>query len=327
MKLGAKSRADIDAIRSKVEAAYMEMGHVYAEIQQIPNTNDMVRFASSLKQPSPYAMPPITSLDLLRTLDVDPTPQTRDLEFVLKQASRMSAEDQGRSRWLTRTPQFQAWMCTPAHSLFLADGAMRLERISPMSVLTGTLATSLIEVPSVVTVYFFCGRNLDEDAGDELSGPNGMLRSLITQLILFFTPPSPSLSSMKSPDFLCDFYNQTLPVLCEVFRLLVEQLPPWTKLYCLLDGISLYEQGHWVTDLRFIVGMFEDMIKQPGGPVVKVLMTSANRSTEVRDLVDIESQYVSLAAGNIDYVPLVPHSVFTAIPIAINNPRYEVRET
>lgn len=137
----------------------------------------------------------ITQFDLLRILDVDPMVASQDLVFALQQAHRMDSPSRGRAMWLMKTPQLQMWLGDTQRSLLLADGALPVERISPMSVLAGTLAVSLLELPPsdaaapVVVLHFFCGQHLDPDADDGLTGTNGLLRSLITQLLLWFTPP------------------------------------------------------------------------------------------------------------------------------------------
>jgi hypothetical protein len=264
------------------------------------------------REPSPSARPSVSVLDLMRILDVDHHHWSEDLGFVLKQTVRMSFENQGRARALMRMPRFQYWMNGSRHSLLLVDGAMAPARVSPMSILTATLAVSMLHVPSVFVIYFFCGKNLDTNAEDELSGPRGMLRSLVIQLMLQITP-SPDLSKMNSHEFLHELHHRHVPALCEVFRLLIEQLSPLTTLYCLIDGVSWYEQEHWVHELRFLVGLFRHCMVRPSGPYLKLLMTSPNRSAAVRDLINMEWEYVSLAGAAIDFMPLVSPDIMTAM--------------
>lgn len=272
------------------------------------------------RQPSPTfpaLQPTLSRFDLLRILNVPPGIATEDLRFVLRQASRMDAITQGRARWLMKTELFRHWLGVPESSLLLADGMTSLERISPMSILVGTILLSFLDVGfnPTITIHFFCGRHLDTDDEDGLSGPNGMIRSLITQLLLWFNEPLPNLSKISShPDLLRDCYDCTLPALCEVFRQLVEQLPNGVTLFCLIDGISWYEQDQWLGDLRYIVGLFQNMALQPAIAAIKVLMTSPNRSRETREMMDLNSQYVSLSAGNVDLTPLVTGSVVAAMP-------------
>ncbi|KAI3318860.1 hypothetical protein HD806DRAFT_511178 [Xylariaceae sp. AK1471] len=278
---------------------------------QLSAQNRQIEYERS-REPSPVARPSISVLDLMRILDIDHHQWVEDLGFVLKQTARMSSENQGRARSLMRTRNFQNWMNGSRHSLLLVDGAMTLERVSPMSILTATLAVSMLQVPSVTAIYFFCGKNLDANAEDELSGPRGMLRSLITQLMMQITP-SPNLSRINSHEFLHELYSRHFPTLCEVLRLLIEQLSPLTTLYCLIDGVSWYEQEHWVHELRFLLGLFRHLMSRPSGPYLKLLMTSSNRSTEVRDLINMEWEYVSLAGTTIDSMPLVSPDIIAAI--------------
>ncbi|KAI0112504.1 hypothetical protein GGR51DRAFT_43890 [Nemania sp. FL0031] len=278
---------------------------------QLTAQNKHIEYQRS-RQPSPIGGPSLSVFDLLRILDVDHRHATDDLSFVLKQAARMSSEEKGRARWLMRTPNFHHWMKVPQHSLLLVDGAMMPERVSPMSVLTATLVASLLQTPASIAIYFFCGKNLDVDAEDELGGPSGMLRSLITQLMLQINP-SPNLSGINSHEFLHDCYRRHFPALCEVLRLLVEQIPPQTTLYCFLDGVSWYEREHWVGELLFFVGLFKDLMSRLTGPYLKLLMTSSNRSSETRGVVSAEWEYVSLAAASIDPMPLVSPSIIAAM--------------
>ncbi|KAI1324565.1 hypothetical protein F5Y16DRAFT_411940 [Xylariaceae sp. FL0255] len=252
------------------------------------------------RQSSPLAGPLLSALDLMQIINVDPTLPNEDLGFSIKQSFRMTPEEQGRARWLMKTQLFQAWTNAARHSI---------------SVLISVLATSLIQVPGTVVIHFFCGKHLDQEDG--ISGPQGLLRSLITQLLLQFLPPQPNLSGINSHEFLRDCYQLKFPALCEVFWLLFEQLPASSTVYCLIDGVAYYEQWQWIDQLRFLVGFFRHIMstKQLSmeGPYLKVLLASSVKSTEMRDLFDMEREYVSLAAGRIDYFPLVPPEIIAAI--------------
>ncbi|KAH9897443.1 hypothetical protein F4778DRAFT_235282 [Xylariomycetidae sp. FL2044] len=266
------------------------------------------------RQASPIPAPIVEPFDLLQIMEVDPNSSTEELRLILRQSNRMSEDDKGRARWLMKTPQFHTWVNSPSDSLLQADGSMGLQKISPMSVLTGTLAISFAELPSTVTVFFFCGNNLEDSASpDSTSGPRGMLRSLITQLLVWFRPPLPNLGGVDSHQFVHDLHARAFPALCEVFRILVEQIPTGTRFCCLIDGVSWYEQDRWVDDMRFFVGMFRDMMNRPRGPVKTMLLTSPHSSAGLRDMVDLDREYVSLAPGNIDYTPLMSHAARAAM--------------
>ncbi|KAI0544510.1 hypothetical protein F4679DRAFT_35496 [Xylaria curta] len=380
MRLDAKERSEIAAIRADSKATEFGVGLVYSDIQQLPTRSDFDNFArgfeqsivqrlrdevreelrtsldeffrnqtkgdfaaeaktnvlrmveenaalrnqasqlaaqtrkiewESSRQPSPIAGPSVSTLDLMRILDIDHHQPTEDLQFVLKQAFRMSSDDQGRARWLIRTPKFHNWMSVSRHALLLVDGATPLEKISPMSVLTGTLFVNLLHAPGTTVIYFFCGKNLDTSVDNEFCGPQAMLRSLITQLILRISP-MPNLNGINSHEFLHDCYKHHFPALCEVLKLLIEQLPPHITLYCLLDGVSWYEQEAWVDKMRFFIGMFRHLMARENGPILKLFMTS-NKYSEMADLLYSECEHVSLAAASIDSLPLVSSSIVAAM--------------
>ncbi|KAI1746835.1 hypothetical protein F4782DRAFT_523124 [Xylaria castorea] len=381
MRLDAKERSEIAAIRAESKTTQFGVGLIYSNMQQLPTRSDFDHFARGFeqsivqrlrdefreelqsglddflrnqtkgdlaaeaktivfrmveenaalrsqtaqlaaqsrriewersRQPSPIAGPSVSTLDLMRILDIDHHQPTKDLQFVLKQAVRMSPDNQGRARWLMRTPNFQNWMSVPKHALLLVDGAMLLERVSPMSILTATLIVNLLYAPATMVIYFFCGKNLDASADDELSGPHGMLRSLIIQLILR-TSPMLNLSGINSHEFLRDCYKHHFPALCEILKLLIEQLTPHTTLYCLLDGVSWYEQEAWADKMRFFIGLFRHLMARADGPTLKLFMTCSNRCSEIGDLLSPEWEYVSLAAASIDSLPLVSPSIVAAM--------------
>ncbi|KAI1859603.1 uncharacterized protein JN550_011911 [Neoarthrinium moseri] len=190
------------------------------------------------RKSSPRPLPWVSSFELLRILDVDPTSFTEDLGFIVRQESRMSGHDKARARSLLKTTSFQSWFKTLQSSLLLVDGTLRVDKISAISVLAGTLSLSLLDQPNTQVLHFFCGSHLDSQAEDGLTGPHGMLRSLVVQLLLSFKAPLPDLSEIDSQEFLHDVYDCTLPALCELFRLLVGQVPSGIIVFCLIDGIS-----------------------------------------------------------------------------------------
>lgn len=266
----------------------------------------------SSRQPSPAPIPLVTRYDLLGVLKVEHRTISSQLMFVLQQAGLFDLPTQSRARWLLKTAPFQNWMASPQSCLLLVDGAMEgLAKVSPISVLVGTIATSLFGLNNAVTLHFFCGQNLEPDTDAEwLQGPNQMLRHLIVQLLLWFPAPMPDLSAIDSPQFLRDLYHCDLSALCEVFQILFRQLPPSHTLFCLIDGVSWYEREPWLRDLRFLVSMFQFMVgAATSSPAIKILMTSPNRSTAISGDVNRDSQYVSLHTGNMEYMPLASSSV------------------
>ena len=271
-----------------------------------------IEFSRS-RQPSPQPITALSELELMQILDVDPQSWTDDLSSVLRQASRMDTDSKARARWLMKTQHFQTWLGASHSVLLLAAGSLRLEKVSPMSVLASTIAVSLLDLPNTVVLHFFCGLHLDVDAEDHLSGPHGMLRSLIAQLVLALQEPRPNLNVINTFEFLQDCRNRTLPALCEVFRLLVGQTPQGVGVFVLIDGVSWYEQTHWAADLNFIVGLFKELVVPRDGPLFKILLTSPNRTSGLQQLVDPGSEYISLSPGNMDYTPLISHSMMESM--------------
>lgn len=297
-----------DAAEAKTSflALYRELQglrEAYSQLQVLYSQNYPLQLENGFsRHPPQIPRSSLSPVELLRTLNVQPASIMDDLKFVLKQGGRASSESQGRARWLFKTQLFQYWLSTTQSSLLLVDGSMGVEKTPPLSVLVGSIAVGQLEIDSAITIHFFCGQHLDPDSSDGLSGPIGMLRSLTTQLLLSLKAPLPDLlvHSAGSSQLLSDIQAHTLPALCELFRILVDQIPRGFTLFCLLDGISWYEQDWWLDELRYTIGMLESIIQgpiQPPSGSVKVLLTSPNRSIRIRDMVDLGSQYVCLAPG------------------------------
>ena len=121
------------------------------------------------------------------------------------------------------------------------DGAARQ---SPLSYVCTKLIDSICawtdgmrpKYPSILAQAFFCGQHMELD--DPESGPCGMMRSLLSQLILsykaFNLPSLEALSSLNSDD---------VQELTGAYSLLIEKLPRRCFVFCIIDGISVYEDS------------------------------------------------------------------------------------
>ncbi|KAI0446845.1 hypothetical protein F4803DRAFT_501323 [Xylaria telfairii] len=228
----------------------------------------------------------ITPMQLLGVIGVSLNTAWRDLDKVVQQAIHFDAESQGKAQWLLKTREFSDWMQGRQSSILLADGATTgpIQLVSPMSSLCAALASGLADDNcGTITVSFFAGLHVGTDATNrDLDGPEGMMRSLIVQLLSssLFRPDL----GFLTPEDLQVYRHHDLKSLCDLFVRLVQQLPSGTDVFCIIDGISWYEQAPWLAGLRFVTGMFEYLMGQldpRDTAILKILMTSHGRSTEV----------------------------------------------
>jgi len=248
---------------------------------------------------------------LLGAIGVPVETRWRDLDFVARQCIHFDAESQGKAQWLIKTPDFSAWMRDRQSSILLADGATtgHILLVSPMSGLCGALASEFSdEDGGTITLVFFAGLHVGTDRKDRnLDGPQGLMRSLVAQL-LGSSLSSPNLDFLTHED-LEEYRRHNIRSLCQLFVRLVEQMPPGTDIFCILDGISWYEQHPWLAELKCVTSMFEKLAENldpSHAAILKVIMTSHGTSTKIvhraratRNLKGQIWRHVSLAAGHV----------------------------
>ncbi|PON25356.1 hypothetical protein TGAM01_v205650 [Trichoderma gamsii] len=266
--------------------------------------------------PSPPPQPVVQYAQALTESDIINLLQTPDpigdADRILRKESLMSDEALGYATLLRQKRQFKEWLSSDWPSLVLVDGCSRGEsvgRTSPMSYFTASFASSLIRAEAGIVLQFFCGHHIDPQ--QENSGPKGLLRSIISQLLLY--PKSYNLS--------LDFVDQSLydavaasntEALCFFFERLFWQIQPDTIIYVLIDSISDFESdfyGHGERMDRVLI-LFQTLIRQvlqgfSAGPKLKLFMTSPNRSHRLIYRVDQAKETIRLNAAALGNIPRI----------------------
>lgn len=197
----------------------------------------------------------------------------------------MSEEALGYATLLRQKRQFKEWLSSDWPSLVLVDGCSRGEsvgRTSPMSYFTASFASTLIRAQTGIVLQFFCGHHIDPQK--ENSGPKGLLRSLISQLLLYPKPYSLSLNFVDQSLYDAVAASNT-EALCFFFERLFWQIQPDTIIYVLLDSVSDFESDlhDYGERMDRVLILFQTLIRQvlqgfAAGPKLKLFMTSPNRS-------------------------------------------------
>ncbi|KAF6834283.1 hypothetical protein CMUS01_06214, partial [Colletotrichum musicola] len=225
-----------------------------------------------------------------------------DLEFVTRQSVHFSDSDMGRAQWLAQASGFRGWLREESSSLLLVDGWGDPHRTSPLSGFCASLIKTLFSDDRSEVAFSFAGLHVD-GASRLNGGPTAMMRSLIAQILLSRRIPPPDLGFL-SPDMLGACRYGDLRTLCDVFVEIVEQVPSHMTVFCIVDGVSWYEQHPWRADLHCVATMFEELIKSSlagRSGRLKVILTSPDRSTDIVQQVRRPERlwwYVSLAAGH-----------------------------
>lgn len=261
--------------------------------------------------------PLISSIELLGVLGIRPELAWDDLEDAALEGPKFGDRQLGRARSLLRTDEFLSWFRGRQSSILLVEGNMTqhaYSKLTPLSSLGATLASSLVGSSSDdIVLFFFCGlRCTERGKGQETSGPNFMIRSLITQLLTHNKMPEPDLEFLTE-EFLAACEDHDIRALCQLFENLVLQISPWTQVYCILDGVTWYEQNPWTTELGWVAAMFQhlsgEMVDDGRSRFLKVMMLFTTRSLQVSDRVESNPRVWKLAwlaGGQADPTHITP---------------------
>ncbi len=215
----------------------------------------------------------LDSDELFEILAVNPATILEDLTNTLHLSRAADLSYHNRGSLLSRSPKFQNWLASRSPTFLLVDGNgnSATERISAMTFVSALLAQSLSD-EGVPCIYYFCG--LHKASSDDLTGPSGLLRALLAQVINLraFHVGFTNNSELQRFDILR---------LCNLFSELVKDLPEDFVLICIIDGVSLYETSEWAEDFRTILETLNSLTRDPKVyAVFKVLATSAMMSRQ-----------------------------------------------
>jgi hypothetical protein len=180
------------------------------------------------------------------------------------------------------------------------------EKLSPISSLCAAFVAGMIRVqPHEVIIHFFSGLHLASN--DDWKGPNGLIRSLILQLVMKLVQwDMLSLDFVDDRGYLRALEKHDLESLCQAFHTLLSQLPPETTIYCVIDGISWFDREGMFEDLSLVISCllhivkdgFPHIVKDGHPPIFKVLITTPRScSARVRKLL-APDDIVRLSANN-----------------------------
>ncbi|KAL9616245.1 MAG: hypothetical protein Q9160_008871 [Pyrenula sp. 1 TL-2023] len=225
----------------------------------------------------------LTSDDLLDLLGVSADSPIQDLRRVnrLRKSSELSASHIAKG--VCESPKFREWQSKDVSSILFIEGSSP-SIIRTRSSSVSHISTSVIEHfqdrEPAVAIHFLCG--FHTSLNDRESGPHGMMRSLICQLLRLFSPRLDFISSRRYRDQLEALSFHTL---LDCFRKLVRRLPVTTVLFCVVDSVNFFER-EWTEDCRNAIRDLQDLADDEGlGAIIKLLITSSSRSRSIRDIV------------------------------------------
>lgn len=249
--------------------------------------------------------------DILQVPELD----ALDLNQVINKSGRFAYEDHGRAEQVVGTSQFRKWMLADKEweytgnqwapitrgaefsnldSVLLVHGDFDTrENISPFSALSVSLVNTFRETPSFISLIFFCGLHLDKD---DYPGPSWMIRSLIGQLLQQYPHCPPDVEQNVS---IQGVKAGNIHDLCNLFGCLVRQVPSTSTIFCVIDGIQLYERtqfrGETMVILNFLVDLAENE-QQGVAASIKLLLLSPRPTTVVRNAFPVRPALLNMAS-------------------------------
>lgn len=182
---------------------------------------------------------------------------------------------------------FKQWQGDDESPPLFIEGGLPLSsrRSTALSIVSSSLIKTLHDSPRATAIYFFCG--MHDDTNDSVCGPQGVIRSLISQILRQFDVNLDFISMLSRP--LIEKLN--IRALCDCFGKLIKQLPAWAVLFCIIDGISFFEKTLWADDTAKVIGDLRGLAYDTDvGATFKLLVTSPRRSTFVASIFEPESR-------------------------------------
>ena len=204
-----------------------------------------------------------------------------EIQIILDSARTEADPSNGLFCGIPQDKRFQNWLSTnESELLFVQDNmtAFEPQRVSSLSVFCAGLTRSLREDHAVIAIHFFCGRHDMLESNNPMSGPAGLIKSLIFQLIRTSGYASFDLDFLNPAKVRNKIDMGDMPTLCWVFVKLVRQLLLDTVLFCFVDGLSFFEgRPHRIQTLEAIQCL-QGIVEDPELPSIFKLMITHSSS-------------------------------------------------
>ena len=244
----------------------------------------------------------------------------KDIKSILSKVQDFDVRSQGQAQSVVQKERFLMWMSNNEPDILLVDGNLHSsasDNLSAMSIFSATFAVSMASIRSEdVFVHFFCG--LHTSVRDWFYGPSGLVRSLIIQLLRALDQRGdPNLNFINSKRYVRRLKMHDLDALCIAVEELIHQVPVGTNIYCIIDGISVYDKDYQglFEGMKIVIGRLQDIIQNDNlESNFKILCTTPGRSTRrVKQLVHPEC-HLDLSSNNLNVGQISESSLRKNLP-------------
>ena len=220
-----------------------------------------------------------------------------DMTGILSSVHNLSPGSRDRAHALINSPQIQSWVTGPNPAVLHINGQMfhsqHEARQSPLSLTCAQLVDDFLRriqpqqnvKQPLIVLRWFCGQHTNF-IRDRHAHPAGMLNNLLSQFVLQLRSLGVSSISAHLPTRGYIGIEEK----CKAFVELVHSLPPGTILFCILDGVSHYENADHRDALTEVLELLRslkpknyDIRKQP---VIKILTTAPLKSSIIPGVFD-----------------------------------------
>ncbi|KAK1831644.1 hypothetical protein QBC39DRAFT_433773 [Podospora conica] len=281
------------------EEQHLELDEETPTLEYLPRDflfDERFEVTSTTYQLPLLSIPEIYSMLMLKSESARDTFLVADLMHLVSHKEWSTVES------LLDLEQVRGFVTDTQSTSLLIDGDFKDRlSVSPLSGFVSLLHQHLPQAnPNVVPLIFFCGLH-DDPATDLESGPEMMIRSLVSQLLSVVFMANPSIGFPLDADLHAaqqtGFYG-----LCDFFWTLAYQLPPSITVLCLLDGIGAFERGEFCDRMMAVMahmvrgGMSNNLMH--GVPRLKVLATSYGKTGILKNYFGV-GDYLSMG----DFMP------------------------
>ena len=198
-----------------------------------------------------------------------------------------------------RSHQLQTWITTTESSaLFINANHRGSTRQQPTSFICAKLVDSIIPSPGneaqpesqmTLPLAFFCSEHLQKDDPD--NGPAGMMRNILAQLLLAYRD-----FDLRTIQRMQDHNLDDVNNLCDIFGILIMQIPQYIVIFCIIDAISFFEDSSTVCEeasivLQTLVAIVK-RTKESGCAFKLLLIIPGNSRVLYKDMLDQQGDVV-----------------------------------
>ena len=208
-----------------------------------------------------------------------------DIERCLELADELDPIAIDRASWVMGAQEFQSWLeITSSRAILINGNSDPMDNTSPLSLFCAHMTHLFVAAKSVIVISYFCGLHMDPIT-DGRSNAQSMMISLIGQLLLQARQKHVQFDlSFMVKEKLQLLAEHDVKTSCRIFRDLVIQLPKDMVIFCVIDGISLYESANGVADLLLVWQRLNELLAHKKlKAVMKLLATSPGQTSYLHD--------------------------------------------